>query len=252
MVGTCFIRTLQTSGPGRWWGKRRRRSRRRCKRTRGRRRQRRASRASSGRRPRARSSPPPRQCCPRWRGYRTGPRTPAATSHLQRRFKERILKPSVRLQRRRRKGKPTARWGRKVTGLYELAGPPNRLPRACRIPAFPDGSSSRHGGEPNAWESAPAAASARTTARPFQGCPVLVCAQSTRARRVPHEVASGDREPSGGAPRPPPGGSAAAGLSVSSVSQADERIAQQLVDVTNVSRCRSHVRRPHTLQTVER
>src|SRR3974390_1042148 len=26
----------------------------------------------------------------------------------------------------RRKGKPVARWGRKVTGLYESAGPPNR------------------------------------------------------------------------------------------------------------------------------
>ena len=70
----------------------------------------------------------------------------------------------------------------------------------------------------------------------------------TGRRRTPHEIALGNGEPSGGAPRPPPGGSAATGCPAR---QLRERLAQELVDVPPVTRLRHDVRGADGREPVE-
>ena len=162
----------------------------------------------------------------------------------------------MRWFRRRRKGKPTVRWGRKVTGLSEPAGPPNRPPQACRISSgSPDGSSSSSRGERYAWETEhpPRNSRPELPLGPSWVGPCTPCARFGRAPEVPHKVAQGDREPSGGAPRPRQG---APPLPVYDelrpTWQAQDRIPQELVHLSSIPRRRYHVHGPYGAGPFER
>ncbi len=118
----------------------------------------------------------------------------------------------VRWFRRRRKGKPTVRWGRKVTGLSELAGPPNRPQQACRLSGVSPvrSSSSSRGDRTHGRERLPQLRRSGLSLRPFRVGPCSPARASDARRRSPTRSPEGigsraaePPAPRQGAPPPP-------------------------------------------------